>query len=540
MSRSDPVARIVRMLDDDAPERRMAAAIVLGELRVKSAAVRRALLAMVERDSAPLKRHALDALVAIGIGKKAVEPLWPLLSVRDEELRQAAARAIGSVGDPIVGEVEDRLAEAQGIERRALESVLAQLGGKVAFTLLLDAIEDGDGATNRATALELRHQIKQASAATRRAYRTRLDERLDRLTERRASARPEAVAAIVKVLGFLEDEKTAPRLLKLAEDEGRAPEIRQEALIALRFATRSPSARLIKALVRAGRSPDRTLAQTALMSLAPLDVPASLASEIIEIALHPELDRARIGIDKLGTIDGASASATLVEIIARGDRQRAELAIDALEGRTDAVKPLAKLLGAADDPRRSKLARRALERLDPKIGAAVFKAIAEPALSRLLRDDGAWREAVGFLASRDPERVAKRLRAEVAAQRKRRKPDAERRISRALVETRLAEAADRYRLASLELADSPLDPRRRANDPAVRRLAQLQREGFDILAALRKDRSVDLEALYYLGFCLLEDDLDGGEELLGLVIAKGGRKKIAKAAKNKLELAGLR
>ena len=58
------------------------------------------------------------------------------------------------------------------------------------------------------------------------------------------------------------------------------------------------------------------------------------------------------------------------------------------------------------------------------------------------------------------------------------------------------------------------------------------------IAAPPGDPAVDLEALYYVGFCFIEDEIGGGEEILEIVVEKGGRKKIAKAAKNKLKLVG--
>jgi hypothetical protein len=47
---------------------------------------------------------------------------------------------------------------------------------------------------------------------------------------------------------------------------------------------------------------------------------------------------------------------------------------------------------------------------------------------------------------------------------------------------------------------------------------------------------VDLEHLYYVGFHFAEEGHPIGEELLGEVVKKGGRSKVAKMAKNKLAL----
>jgi hypothetical protein len=61
--------------------------------------------------------------------------------------------------------------------------------------------------------------------------------------------------------------------------------------------------------------------------------------------------------------------------------------------------------------------------------------------------------------------------------------------------------------------------------------------GTDLAAMLRKDRSLDLEDLYFVGFHFVEESLPLGEELLRLIVEKGGRARIAKMARSKLALA---
>ena len=117
--------------------------------------------------------------------------------------------------------------------------------------------------------------------------------------------------------------------------------------------------------------------------------------------------------------------------------------------------------------------------------------------------------------------------------------EAEARMLRALARVGEAKPDERYRLAAILLRDSSLDPRGRRSDRGLRLLAELGRSGFDVAKAMRADRIMNIDALYYVGFCFLEDGVDGGEDLLREVVDKGGRKKIAKAAKNKLALAAL-
>lgn len=538
MGAKTPVDVVTNMLEDAAAERRMAAAIVLGELRAKGPAIVAGLTRMLANDGPALQCHALEALAKIG-AKPALESVWPLCASRDESVRNAAADTIASIGDAMVPEVRQRLATAEGHERRTLESILTRLGGREAFDALLDALAEGDDESNRATALELRRHVKDADGTTRRSYRARIEKFLERQTKR-DSPNASALASAVKVLGFLEDPKAAPTLLALARDKKNPASVRQEALIALRFTMGTElSSDVVKALVGAASADDRALAQTAIMTLAALDLPASLAPALSDLALHRELDRARIAIEKLGTIKGATATETLVDIVARGDKRRAEMAADALKDRGDTVAPLAALLADTRELERARLAAKVLKPHVGDLTPAMRRKIAAASIAALVDGSDAWEPGLSIAAERDAKATGDELRDEAAKLRKGKKTAEEARALRALVMIGQASDEDRYRVASLSLKESKLDPRTRGSDRALRLLDELQRRGFDVGKALRADRSVELEQLYYVGFCLLEDGVALGEELLEDVVKKGGRKKIAVAAKNKLKLAGI-
>ncbi|MGE0789973.1 MAG: HEAT repeat domain-containing protein [Sandaracinaceae bacterium] len=526
-----PIDRIAEMLSDEAPERRLAAVIVLGELKAKSSSVQDGLLRILQEDAPAIQKHAVDTLRRVGVSKKGLDAVWPLLASRDPQVRAAAAAAIASVGASVVSDVRGRLAEAEGDERRALESVLSHLGGKEAFDALLDALAEGDEESNRVTALELRTHVKQADAATRRSYRTRLEKFLEQ-KDLSAVGR----AAGVKVLGFLEDSSTGPLLLKLAKDKKTEPSVRQEAWIALRFTMKDgASADLVKGLVDTASADDRSLAQTALMTLAALPLPASLAGKLSALALHPDIERARFAIEKLGSMSGAAATQTLVEIVAEGDRRRAELAAAALEKREDALGPLVDLLAKTPELERAKLIHRVVSQTE-SLPPAALKKLLDAGATKLADDVESWEPALALVRDRDIKLTMKRLTADIDKARKSRKAAVEARILRGMVRLGVAAEEERYRLAAMRLKESALDPRARRADQAFEGLLSLARRGYDVVSALKKDRGVGLEELYYVGFCLIEEDVGGGEELLEHVIEKGGRKKIAAAAKNKLKL----
>src|SRR5258708_38510600 len=123
------VDRIVSMLEDSAIEKRIAATIVLGEIKAKGQNVLDALMKAIEKDHPAMQRHALHALARIG-AKRVVSRIFPLLTSNDPETRAEAVACIASVGDEIVPFIRKRMPNAPPEERRGLDAILADLGGK--------------------------------------------------------------------------------------------------------------------------------------------------------------------------------------------------------------------------------------------------------------------------------------------------------------------------------------------------------------------------------------------------------------------------
>ena len=137
------IPKIVGLLKSDAIEKQIAAAIVLGELKAKAPGTVEALATSLESGVPLLQLHALQALSRIG-AKKALPQIFPLLSSHEGDVRRAATTAIASVGADVVPEIKARIATAHADERRALDAVLAELGGKDAFDALIKGLASSD------------------------------------------------------------------------------------------------------------------------------------------------------------------------------------------------------------------------------------------------------------------------------------------------------------------------------------------------------------------------------------------------------------
>jgi len=293
-------------------------------------------------------------------------------------------------------------------------------------------------------------------------------------------------------------------------------------------------------LLECAESPDRTLAQTALHTLGSLNLPATanVTKKLEALVAHPDLERARFVIDQLGRQGGADAAKVLVKLLGSVDRRRAELAAHALAGKEEAVPLLAKALLETKDADRGWMIRNVLRPLAKKISPQVRKQLLEDALEKIGGAERGWEAMLDVVRDADPDAVAKSLR-ELGAKLRKKGDDKAATVLRLLCKTDRATDDDRYMLASLDLAKSNKDtrPAARANDEALRQIQTLLARGYDLASALRKDRGVGPDEMYYLGFHFVEGRHPLGRELLSEVVKKAGRTKIGKMAKNKLALA---
>jgi hypothetical protein len=539
---SETIARkLAALLASDAAERQIAAAIVAGELGVRDPAVVDGLLALVASGLAPLQRHAVEALARLG-ARKAVPRLLPLLAARDEGVRRATVEALAGFGAAALPALRARLAAAEGDERRVLEEALARLGGKEAFAALLASLETTDAETARAASLAVRQRIKEASPRERRAY---LAEVKRFLALKKTQASLPALLAGIRILGFLENDAAAPLLLGYATSARQPPELREEAVVALRFLCRAGRAASPRAqaattekLLAVAESAPVAVARAALYTLAGLVVPPAQARRLGKLAAHQEGERALLAIERLAQLPGAEAAEALGRVLLEtGERARAEAAASALAARPEAGATLARaLLAAGDDADRANMLAKLLRPHLRALDARLARALRDAAVARLAEGRPGWQPLLAAAREADAPAAAAALRAAADKLRKARKHERALEALRALGRTADAAPEDGYALGALELVHG-------SRDEALVVFGQLLDRGFDLGAALARDRTLDLERRYQIGFHLAERHHPAADEILAAVAEAGGRsnsgnnKKIAQMARAKLRSA---
>ena len=553
MAGTSAVDKIRALLASDAHERQIAAAIVLGEIGARDAAVIDALAAAAADGVPPVQRHALEALARLAPGK-AARKLMPCvlacLASRDDTVRRAAVDAAIAFGDNAVAPVRQRLAEVgDPALRRALEEVLGRVGGKDAFAALLVALDTPDIEAARAAALAVRQRIKETTATPREkaSYLAQVTKFIQAKAKATARANAKTAAASLapltgglKILGFLEDPAAVPTLLTFARDKRQPVAVREEAIVALRFVARGkPGARVAVALQELAERAPAELARPALYTMASLDIPGALVPRLKKLALGREPERALLAIERLAQVTlPAGADALAAVLTATEDRVRAEAAAAALGARPEGALALARALIAARDGERAALLARLLRprlRALTEAGAAgkkLAKALVANALARIGQGGaGAGGDALLSLA-REIDRDATGAGLRVLAGKLQKRKDGEQALAVLRLVGRANDATpdDGYALAAAEL-------RAGRRDEALSIVQQLVERGFDLAAALRRDRLVTPEQRYLVGFSLVERRHPAGEEVL-TDLAGSGRSKIASMAKAKLKSAG--
>ncbi len=318
------------------------------------------------------------------------------------------------------------------------------------------------------------------------------------------------------------------------------------------------SLKLIEALIELADGEDAAVAQAAVDTLRGARIPEALAKPFAALARSRHAFAQTLAMERLPAGGGAGAIKALVEALGGDDPTASSAAARGLAKAPEAILPLTRALLAATD---EQIARRYAGALRSHRGQ--FSSQATDELVGAVRD--AMERTAKGKSTADQivlERVLAELVADVApARHVELLFERARRLHRAgkpleafgslkpLLRSRadLDAAIDdeqRYFLArlALEAAGDGILRAARADDPVFEQLSRLAARGFPVARRLSREKDVSDEAIYALGFRLIESG-DGaaedlGAELLQGIIDERPRSKLARAARNKLKLTG--
>lgn len=595
---------IIDLLDSDKVELRVAATTVLAAVGKGDKSVMSALTARLGDSDVGVRRIALEGLADLGASGIASN-LVPLLRGNDEELAERAATLLAQQGSEAeaalrkevrAGSVGPRRVMAQLLLRRgtqpAIEAVLDQLSdpefGEQALQLVRAELDTGNdklanqvekSAIGRAgeAAKELHKAWGVAEKAAGKAAKQRKDAAkkkqpktgtngqaivaTDPLRDPEVSAGVVQLSALLRLIGYLARPSTQSLLLKYADPEQPRP-IRLAAISGLRRIVATSEAKgtekVVETLIEYADGEDFAVAQSSVDTLRGARIPESLAKRFAGLAKSKNPAAQKLAMERLPAGGGASAVKMLVEALGGDDPNARDAAARGLAKAPEAVMPLVKALLDTDDEQvarryagvirthRGNVSNAATEQLVERLRELSEKSTKGKAVADAILIERVLGELIADVA---PAKHVEMLFERAKRLRKAGKPVEAFGSLKPLLRSRadLDAAIDddqRFFLAmlSLEAAGEGIVRSTHADDPVFAQFAVLAAKGYPVAKNLAKASDVTDEALYGLGFRLIESS-DGSNEELGAELLQGiiderPRSKLAKSAKNKLKITG--
>lgn len=598
-------ASVIALLDHDRVDLRAAAATVLAAVGEGDATVQKGLVARLEDPDAVVRRIALEGLVAQGATGIASH-LVAILKGDDEALAERAAQVLATQGAAAEASLRKELGQGPVAARRAIAQLLLRRGTTSAIDALLDQLGDPelgeqvlqlvrhelDGGDEKLADL-----VYKAAAARVGDAGKRLDKAIAQVEKEHAReesaagkakgkakgkksnghnvaapvfdpTRDAAVApvlaehtALLRLLGYLA-RASSQNLLVAQAAEGRLRPVRFAAIAALRRIVAASEAKgteaAIAALIEYADGDDLGIAQAAIDTLRGARVPEKLAKPFAALARSKNPAAQKLAMERLPAGGGAGAVKALIDALGGDDVTARDAAARGLAKAPEAVLPLTRALLAATDEQVARRYAGALRSHRGHVSTTAIDELAAAAHEHLERHARGKATADSMLLERVINEViadlAPQKHVELLFERARRLRRAGKAIEAfAALKPLLRSRADldaviddeaRFFLAVLGLkaAGQGILRASHADDPVLEQFGRLARSGFAVAKKLAREKDVEDEEMYGLGFRLLEsseeDDKELGAELLEGIIEDRPRSKLAKAARNKLKLTG--
>jgi hypothetical protein len=533
--------KLLLLLDpDNSSELRSAAATVLGELGLRDAEVVRAICDGLADPDAAVRRRLLTAA-----GQLRIEQALPQLLRKIEEggeeseLAALAAAKLGARGTKALQALMHRV--APGLRRR-IAGALAAAGTASAGSAAMDALLDSDPGVVDAAARSLSAEIPTMPQAARRALADHLLALL--AATKKSPLAPPSESAVVRLLAALGDPRAEAWFWDRIQP-GHAVEVRAAALQGLGKSTLAPAKDHLKRLLMCAADADFRIAAPALMMLRGLEVPDRQLGDWLPLFEAPDVAVRRLAMEKLGDREKPEVATALLRQLQHPDRALHSEALSRLSTLAVGRTALAAGLLSEESLDAAWGLARAQEALVGRYDDRTREAIFDRACEYIEAGDRRAEPLLHLLRVADAPALRDRLEERGIAPRKKKQYERALAYLRLLTRDPACAAAVRLEAAgcALKLSTHDLSAEARAADPALLQFARLiDTHEADTLEFVKKAKWLEPEELFYLGFHFAEKERAEkkfGAEMLGLLMQRSPRSKLAKDAKSKLRGEGL-
>jgi HEAT repeat protein len=521
-------------------ERRCAALLVLAALKLEEDNVIKAVNAALEQPHALLKGYALRYVEEVR-PKASLPSLLPLLEATDKEISEHALRLVSSFGQVAVRPL---VQQVKGASRSWLMNAargLCSIRGKAAWQGIMQILLQGDPEVNKTVCDLIATTVKDLDEKELTFLFTEVESFAADLKgpEQRA-----AIIAAIRVLGILGRAQARKWLIGFVGSE-QPHIIRFHTLVALLHCLRGQElhkgefAKLIPLLE------EKEFSDTVRLTLDLLDaheMPAEYQSTLARLLESPHIAVQKFALRKMGEFDSPVVVKTLVQQLNDSDTARRDAAARSLRKIPAARNALTKEFLACDNASKAWAIAEILPTYEGKWRRDTLDEVWQRLQDALEAEDRIHGAYLHFLKNVDAEYVYGQFATRGAQLRKNKKYKEAIRFLTPLREFSTFAADEKFALAIAQLKLHPHDVTSvtARHDPALDLLADLHRSSaFPVLDTLKKEKALEPEDLFYLGFRFAEGGTEVrslGEDILEFVADRYGRTKVGKSAKNKLKL----
>ena len=529
--------RITGLIGEADVETRCAALLVLSHLGAADSAVARAVGEALGGKNAVVRDFALGYLERVR-PRDGLPYLLPLLDNEEETLRNRAVTILANYGPHAVAAVTKLLDDAPRRRLNAIIDLCARVRSNAAFDLLFGMMAGEDFDANRAACDAVLYVVPTLDARARADLFARTD-----ALAANAAQRPALIAA-AKLFGALADPKARKRLFSLL-DKKQPQAVRTHALGALQHCLRGQklSASEIDQLLPLLDEDDEVgILRPAVHLLDEQPLDRGYLPQVNRLAESPQPLVKRFAVQKLAGFESGGVIKTLIGYLTDASYARRDQATASLKKMPAARGALMKEFLACEDERKAWALADILLVHEREWKRSTLEALWENLADALEnRNDRLYTAYVHFLQGLAPDFLTNNVRDRAQRLRKTKDFAGVAKWLGLIKDSPALDAEASYLLALAELKSHPhaLSGTPRRHDLVLELLRGLAASTFPLAERLRKERVLEAEDLFYVGFSLAEGDSEEkavARELLQHLAGKYARSKVGKAAKNKLGL----
>lgn len=225
------IRKICELLQSERSEFRCAAAIVLGELGLKSPYIVKSLGELLNNgEDEILRGHILDAFEKIR-SKESLRFLLPFLfHSNNSSFSKRAITIASSLGSESTKELKAMLKKAEPKERCIINSIFIKMRTMEGFKVIIESLKDENETVVGEVCRLVKEEAKDLSASEKKTFCSKVEQFL---LEKKSTKSRQSLSAAIKILGYIGSPDSYYTLMSFTTLQNH-PFLRSQALMALK------------------------------------------------------------------------------------------------------------------------------------------------------------------------------------------------------------------------------------------------------------------------------------------------------------------